>query len=108
MLRSTTGVVGMVSLCVLFLPPLVQLLLYRGVVAIGAAAAELFGTRSLLRLLRGTQQALAIAFALLVKFACMALGAVGIANMWLAIFADVGVMVLAVLNAIRALFVHRL
>ena len=49
-----------------------------------------------------------IAFALLVKFACMALGAVGIANMWLAIFADVGVMVLAVLNAIRALFVHRL
>ena len=49
-----------------------------------------------------------IAFALLVKFDCMALGAVGIANMWLAIFADVGVMVLAVLNAIRALFVHRL
>ena len=49
-----------------------------------------------------------IAFALLVKFACMALGAVGIANMWLAIFADVGVMVLAVLTAIRALFVHRL
>ena len=49
-----------------------------------------------------------IAFALLVKFACMALGAVGIANMWLAIFADVGVMVLAVLNAIRALFVKDL
>ena len=49
-----------------------------------------------------------IAFALLVKFACMALVAVGIANMWLAIFADVGGMVLAVLNAIRALFVHRL
>ena len=71
MLRSTTGVVGMVSLCVLFLPPLVQLLLYRGVVAIGAAAAELFGTRSLLRLLRGTQQALAIAFALLVCFGVM-------------------------------------
>ena len=71
MLRSTTGVVGMVSLCVLFLPPLVQLLLYRGVVAIGAAAAELFGTKSLLRLLRGTQQALAIAFALLVCFGVM-------------------------------------
>ena len=49
-----------------------------------------------------------IAFALFVKFACMALGAVGIANMWLAIFADVGVMVLAILNAIRALFVHKL
>ena len=42
-------------------------------------------------------------FALIVKFACLALGALGIANMWLAIFADVGVMVLAVLNAIRAL-----
>ncbi|MBQ4642015.1 MAG: cadmium-translocating P-type ATPase [Oscillospiraceae bacterium] len=44
-----------------------------------------------------------IIFALAVKFACLALGAAGIANMWLAIFADVGVMVLAVLNAIRAL-----
>lgn len=44
-----------------------------------------------------------IVFALAVKFACLALGAAGIANMWLAIFADVGVMVLAVLNAIRAL-----
>ena len=42
-------------------------------------------------------------FVLIVKFACLALGALGIANMWLAIFADVGVMVLAVLNAIRAL-----
>lgn len=62
-LRSTTGVIGIVSLCVLFLPPLVQLLLYRAVVAVGAAAAELFRTKSLLRLLRGTQQALAIAFA---------------------------------------------
>ena len=49
-----------------------------------------------------------IVFALVVKFACLALGAVGIANMWLAIFADVGVMVLAVLNAVRALFVHKL
>ena len=49
-----------------------------------------------------------IAFALTVKFACMALGAVGFANMWLAIFADVGVMILAILNAIRALFVHKL
>ncbi|MGI6053494.1 MAG: heavy metal translocating P-type ATPase [Clostridium sp.] len=44
-----------------------------------------------------------IVFALAVKFACLGLGAVGIANMWFAIFADVGVMVLAVLNAIRAL-----
>ena len=49
-----------------------------------------------------------IVFALVVKFACLALGALGIANMWVAIFADVGVMVLAVLNAIRALRVHDL
>ena len=44
-----------------------------------------------------------IAFALSVKFICLGLGAVGIANMWFAIFADVGVMTLAVLNSIRAL-----
>jgi len=44
-----------------------------------------------------------IVFALVVKFSCLALGALGLANMWLAIFADVGVMVLAILNAIRAL-----
>ena len=49
-----------------------------------------------------------IAMALGVKFACLALGAVGAANMYLAIFADVGVMVLAVLNAIRCLFVKKL
>jgi Cd2+/Zn2+-exporting ATPase len=47
-------------------------------------------------------------FAIGVKLICLALGAVGIANMWLAIFADVGVMVLAVLNAIRALFTKNL
>ena len=49
-----------------------------------------------------------IIFALVVKFACLALVAVGAADMWAAIFADVGVMVLAVLNAIRALQVHNL
>jgi cadmium-exporting ATPase len=49
-----------------------------------------------------------IVLALVVKFACLALGAVGIANMYLAIFADVGVMILAVLNAIRCLFVKKL
>ena len=47
-------------------------------------------------------------FALGVKFLCLGLGAVGIASMWLAVFADVGVMILAVLNAIRALFVKNL
>ncbi len=49
-----------------------------------------------------------IVMALGVKFACLVLGAVGIANMYLAIFADVGVMILAVLNAIRCLFVKKL
>lgn len=49
-----------------------------------------------------------IVFALVIKFGCLALGAVGAANMWFAIFADVGVMILAVLNAIRALYVHKL
>ena len=49
-----------------------------------------------------------IYFAIGIKIICLALGALGIANMWLAIFADVGVMVLAVLNAIRALFVKKL
>ena len=49
-----------------------------------------------------------IVFALGIKLICLVLGAIGIANMWLAIFADVGVMILAILNAIRALFVKRL
>lgn len=49
-----------------------------------------------------------IIFALIIKFGCLALSAVGLANMWFAIFADVGVMILAVLNAIRALNVHDL
>ena len=47
-------------------------------------------------------------FAIGVKLLCLLLGALGIANMWMAIFADVGVMVIAVLNAIRALFVKKL
>lgn len=46
-------------------------------------------------------------FAIGIKVLCLVLGAVGLANMWLAIFADVGVMILAVLNAIRALFVKK-
>lgn len=49
-----------------------------------------------------------IYFAIGIKLLCLLLGAVGIANMWAAIFADVGVMVIAVLNAIRALFVKKL
>ena len=49
-----------------------------------------------------------IVFALGIKLICLVLGALGIANMWLAVFADVGVMILAVLNAIRALFVSKL
>ena len=49
-----------------------------------------------------------ITFSLVIKFACLILGALGLANMWIAIFADVGVMILAVLNAIRALRVKKL
>lgn len=49
-----------------------------------------------------------ITFALVIKFACLGLGAMGIANMWFAIFADVGVSVIAILNAIRALHVRKL
>ena len=49
-----------------------------------------------------------IIFALVIKFACLGLGAIGIANMWFAIFADVGVMIIAILNAIRALRVQNL
>ena len=49
-----------------------------------------------------------IIFAIGIKLICLVLGALGIANMWLAIFADVGVMIIAVLNAIRALFVKKL
>ena len=49
-----------------------------------------------------------IYFAIGIKVICLILGAVGIANMWVAIFADVGVMVIAVLNAIRTLFVKKL
>ena len=44
----------------------------------------------------------------ILRLICLILGALGIANMWVAIFADVGVMVLAVLNAIRTLFVKNL
>ena len=50
----------------------------------------------------------AAAFALIVKGLCLLLGALGFANMWVAIVADVGVMILAVLNAIRGLFVKNL
>ena len=49
-----------------------------------------------------------IYFAIGVKLICLVLGAVGIANMWVSIFADVGVMIIAVLNAIRALNVKHL
>lgn len=49
-----------------------------------------------------------IVFAVGVKLICLLLGALGLANMWIAIFADVGVMILAILNAVRALFVKKL
>ena len=48
-----------------------------------------------------------IIFALSIKFICLVFGAVGIANMWLAVFADVGVMIICILNALRTLFVKK-
>jgi len=48
-----------------------------------------------------------IAFSLLVKFSCLALTAFGVSDMWFAIFADVGVMILAVLNAMRAFYIKK-
>ena len=55
-----------------------------------------------------SRKCLRIVYENIIKLICLALGAVGLANMWLAIFADVGVMIIAVLNAIRALFVKKL
>lgn len=48
-----------------------------------------------------------IAFSLIVKFVCIVLGAIGVANMWIAVFADVGVMIIAVINAVRSLRVRK-
>ncbi len=70
-LRSSTGVLGIAALCVFFLPPLMQLLLYRAVTAIGACVAELFGQVRLQRLFQGAGTALGIAFALLICFAVL-------------------------------------
>ena len=57
--------------------------------------------RKCLRIVRGN-----VVFALAVKLACLVLAALGLANMWVATLADVGVMILAVLNSIRCLFVN--
>lgn len=63
---------------------------------------EKFIARKCMRIVRQN-----IVFALAVKFVCLVLGALGMTNLWIAIFADVGVMVLAVLNAIRAMMVKK-
>ena len=65
-------------------------------------ADAIFLSRRCLRIVREN-----IAFALGVKGVCLALGALGLANMWMAVFADVGVMVIAVANAMRALLVRK-
>ena len=80
-LRSSTGVMGIAALCLLFLPPLIQILLYRAVLALSAAMAELFGTARLRRLLQGVGMALGLAFALLVCFGVMFVVATAIGTM---------------------------
>ena len=71
-------------------------------------SSQLIGSLSAKVCGRNVEYGAAAACALGVKLICLALGALGIANMWAAIFADVGVMIIAVLNAVRALFVDKL
>ncbi|MGN0593068.1 MAG: hypothetical protein ACI4JQ_07470 [Ruminococcus sp.] len=75
-LRSTTGFVGIVTLCILFLPILLQLILYRFAISGAAAVAELFSAESLTRLLRGMEQTLQMTLAVLICFAVMFLVAI--------------------------------
>ena len=77
-LRSSTGFVGIVTLCILFLPVLVQLILYRFAVSGAAAVAELFSASALTKLLRGMEQALQMTVAVLICFAVMFLVAIAL------------------------------
>ncbi len=77
LLRSTTGIIGILALCGFFLPPLIQLVLYRLVVTFALAISQLFGTDSLTRLLSGTAEALSLALALLISFGTLFVVATG-------------------------------
>ncbi len=80
-LKSCTGFVGIVTLCILFLPVLIELMLYRLVVSGAAALAELFGVSGITRLLRGIELTLRMTFAVLVCFSVMFLVAIALVLM---------------------------
>lgn len=77
-LRSSTGLVGIVTLCILFLPVLVQLVLYRFAVSGAAAVSELFSAGALTKLLRGLEQVLQMTLAVLICFSVMFLVAIAL------------------------------
>ena len=77
-LRSTTGFVGIVTICILFVPVLVQLVLYRFAVSGAAALSELFSVPSLTKLLRGIENTLQMTLAVLICFSVMFLVAIAI------------------------------
>ena len=77
-LKSATGAIGMIVLCLLFLPVFLHVFLYRLVVTLAAATAELFSVPQLARLLRNTEQVLSITFAVVTCFAMMFLVATAI------------------------------
>ena len=77
-LKSATGAIGMIVLCLLFLPVFLHVFLYRLVVTLAAATAELFSVPQLARLLRNTEQVLSITFAVVTCFAIMFLVATAI------------------------------
>ncbi len=77
-LKSTTGLVGIVTICILFVPVLVQLVLYRFAVSGAAALSELFSVPSLTKLLRGIENTLQMTLAVLICFSVMFLVAIAI------------------------------
>lgn len=80
-LKSCTGFVGIVTLCILFLPVLIELMLYRLAVSGAAAISELFGVAGITRLLRGIELTLRMTFAVLVCFSVMFLVAIALVLM---------------------------
>ena len=77
-LRSSTGFVGIVTLCIIFLPVLIQLVLYRFAISGAAAVAELFSSAALTKLLRGMEQTLQMTLAVLICFSVMFLVAIAL------------------------------
>jgi len=80
-LKSCTGFVGIITLCILFLPVLTELMLYRLAISFAAAMSELFGSSSITRLLRGIELTLRMTFSVLVCFSVMFLVAIALVLM---------------------------